>query len=184
MPKFFAIALKLIAIIAAPVAVIGFAISRREVSGDEYVAMLEILGTDENPGAIEIFGADIQTVSALLNFLQSWSLPLLLIVLALGILGLVLSRDKLRATLQICLGLFFSFGLWAIFLTKSSNAVTNLVDSVISSLAALVIAGYVSELSAELLNLTGLFALFFGSLAIIIWLIENRRKARSSNGLN
>lgn len=180
MPKSIALVLKFIAIVATPVTVIGFAISRREVSGDEYVAMLEILGTNANPGAIEIFGADIQTVSALLSFLQTWSLPLLLVVVALGLLGLVLSSDKLRATLQICIGLFFSFGLWAIFLTRSSNAVTNYVDSVISDLAALVISGYVAELSAELLNLTGLFALFFGALAIIIWLIENRRKARSS----
>jgi hypothetical protein len=46
-------------------------------------------------------------------------------------------------------------------------------------LSGIVIAAYLSELSARLLNLIGLLALLFGALALIFWLAMNRRKAHS-----
>jgi hypothetical protein len=97
---------------------------------------------------------------------------------------LALSKDKLRATWHICLGLFFSFGVWAVLLTRSRQAFTDLIGSEISDLSAIVIAAFLSELSARLMNLTGLLALLFGSLALLLWLLVNRRKAQSSKALN
>ena len=176
MPRIIVFSLKAIAILFIPIAVIGLVISRKEISGDQYVAVLEILGTASSPGAIEVFGADIQTVSALLNFLQVWSFPVLLTVGVLGFFGLIFSKDKLKATRHICLGLFFSFGIWAILLTRSNQAFNELLGSVISDLSAFVIATFLAELSAQLLNLTGLLALLFGTLAIVAWVIGKRRK--------
>jgi hypothetical protein len=96
MPRFIVLTLKVIAIIFAPIAILGLIVSRQAVSGDQYVAVLEIIGTNSKPGAIEIFGADIQTVASLLNFFQAWSLPVLLLIIALGFISLILSKDKLR----------------------------------------------------------------------------------------
>ena len=180
MPRFVAFTLKIIAIVFAPVAIVGLIVSKQAVSGDQYVAVLEILGSSSAPGAIEVFGADIQTLSSLLNFFEAWSLPALIAIVALGIIGLALSKDKLRATWHICLGLFFSFGLWAALLTRSQQVFTETIGSNISNLSGIVIAAYLSELSARLLNLIGLLALLFGALALIFWLAVNRRKARSS----
>lgn len=182
MSRFVLLALKFASIIFAPIAVIGFTVSKRAISGDQYAAVLELFGNDSQPGALEIFGADIQTVSSLLDFFGMWSLPVIVAIVLLGIAGLVLSQDKLRATWHICLGLFFSFGVWAYFLTRLSFAES--IGSAISDLSALVIAAYLAELSAELLNLTGLLALFFGALSFGCWLIVNRRKARARKALN
>ncbi len=180
MPRFVAFTLKIIAIIFAPIAIVGLIVSKQTISGDQYVAVLEILGSSTAPGAIEVFGADIQTLSSLLNFFQAWSLPALIAIVALGTIGLALSKDKLRATWHICLGLFFSFGIWAAFLSQSRQAFTDVIGSEISDLSGIVIAAYLSELSAKLLNLIGLLALLFGALALVFWIAVNRRKARSS----
>jgi len=184
MPRFVALALKVIAILFAPIAILGLVISRQEVTGDQYVAVLEIIGTNSKPGALEVFGADIQTVSSVLNFFQAWSLPALLLVIALGIIGLVFSRDKLRATSRVCLGMFFSFGFWAAFLSQTHQAFANSIESEISELSSVVIAAYISELSSKLFNLTGLLTLMFGALALAFWLVANGRKAQASNALN
>jgi hypothetical protein len=100
------------------------------------------------------------------------------------VIGLALSKDKLRATWHIFLGLFFSFGLWAVLLTRSRQAFTDFLGSEISDLSAIVIAAYLSELSAKLLNLIGLLALLFGVLALLTWLPAHRRKAQLSKPLN
>jgi hypothetical protein len=184
MPRLIGIALKSIAIIMTPIAVIGFVVSKRAISGDQYAAVLEIFGNSSRPGAIEIFGADIQTISTILNFFSNWSLPILIATFVLGILGLSFSNDKLKATWHFCLGLFFSFGIWAIFLTRSRQAFEETVGSAISDLAALVIASYLSAVSADLLNLTGFLAMFFGLLALCFWIQLNRRKATSSQANN
>ena len=184
MAKFFVFALKAIAITFTPIAVIGFVVSEQTISGDQYAAVMEILGSENYPGAIEIFGADTQTISALLDFLEAWSLPLLLLMGILGVLGLNFSKDRLVATFYICLGLFFSFGLWALFLSRSHEAFTEFIGSAISDLSALVMAAFLSELSAKLLNLTGLLALLFAALAFGFWLASNRRKVRGRNSLN
>jgi len=184
MSRFLAGALKLIAIVFTPIAVMGLVISKRAISGDQYAAVLEIFGNASRPGAIEIFGADIQTVSSLLDFFGAWSLPALVVIALLAISALAISNDKLRSSFQFCLGLFFSFGLWVIFLTQSNQRFSSYIGSAISDLAALVIATYLAELSAELLNLIGLLTLVFGSLAIGFWLLLNRRKTISSKTLN
>lgn len=170
--------LKLMAVLLAPITLIGYVIARQEVTGDQYVAVLELIGSSSQPGAIEIFGADMQTLTLILNFFQTWSLPALIAIVALGIIGLVLSNDKLRATWHIFLGLFFAFGLWAVLLTRSREAFTDFLGTEISDLSAIVIAAYLSELSAKLLNLTGLLALIFGVLALLTWLQANRRNAK------
>ena len=184
MPRFFAVTLKLIAVLLTPIALIGFVVARQEVTGDQYVAVLEIIGSNSQPGAIDIFGADIGTLTSILNFFQVWSLPALIAIVALGAIGLALSKDKLRATWHIFLGLFFSFGIWAALLTRSRQAFSDSLGSEISDLSAIVIAAYLSELSAKLLNLTGLLALLFGALALFTWFLINRRKARSNTALN
>lgn len=184
MPRFIAVTLKFIAVLLAPIALIGFVVARQEVTGDQYVAVLEIIGSSSQPGAIEIFGADMQTLTSILNFFQAWSLPALIAIVALGMIGLALSKDKLRATWHIFLGLFFSFGLWAVLLTRSRQAFTDFLGSEISDLSAIVIAAYLSDLSAKLLNLIGLLALLFGVLALLTWLPARRLKARSSKPLN
>lgn len=184
MPRLFIAFLKVVAVLFAPIALIGFVVARQEVSGNQYVAVLEIIGSDSQPGAIELFGADMQTLAAVLNFFQSWSLPALIAIVALGVIGLSLSKDKLRATSQVCLGMFFSFGLWAAFLSQSRQAFTNVIASEISSLSAIVIAAYLSDLSAKLLNLTGLLSLTFGALALVLWSVANRRKSRIGKALN
>lgn len=184
MPRFIAVTLKLIAVLLAPIALIAFVIARQEVTGDQYVAVLEVIESSSQPGAIEIFGADMQTLTSILNFFQAWSLPALIAIVALGVIGLALSKDKLRATWHILLGLFFSFGLWAVLLTRSRQTFTDFLGSEISDLSASVIAAYLSELSANLLNLIGLLALLFGVLALLTWLPAHRRKAQASNPLN
>jgi hypothetical protein len=184
MPRFVAVTLKVIAVLFAPIALIGFVIARQEVSGDQYVAVLEIIGSDSQPGAVEFFGADMQTLAAVLNFFQAWSLPALIAIVALGIVGLSISKDKIRATSQVCLGMFFSFGLWAALLSQSRQAFTSVIGSEISDLSSIVIAAYLSELSSRLLNLTGLLSLAFGALALVLWLVTNRRKAQASKTLN
>jgi hypothetical protein len=178
MPRIIVFALKSVSIIFIPIGIIGLVVSSKEISGNQYVAVLEILGTASSPGAIKIFGADVQSVSALLDFLQAWSFPVLLAVGVLGLVGLIFSKDKLKATRQISLGLFFSFGIWAILLTRGSQAFNELLGSAISDLSAFVIATFLAELSAELLNLTGLLALLFGTLALVTWFIGKRRKVR------
>lgn len=184
MPRFIVATLKFIAIVFTPIAVIGFVISRREISGDQYAAVLEIFGNELRPGAIEIFGADIQTISTLMKFFGTWSLPALIVFVFLEVAGLVVSNNRLVAAWHICIGLFFSFGVWAIFLSRSHQAFTNSIGPAISDLSALVISAFVSELSAGLLSLTGLLALFFGILALGFWFLANRRKASSSKSLN
>ena len=179
MAKFFVFTLKALAIIFTPIAVIGFVVSRQVISGDQYAAVMEILGSENSPGAIEIFGADTQTISALLDFLEAWSFPLLLLMGILGTLGLIFSKDKLEATFRICLGLFFSFGVWALLLSRSTKAFAEFIGSAISDLSALVMAAFLSELSAKLLNVTGLLALLCASLAFGFWLATNRRKSRN-----
>jgi len=184
MPRVFVTAFKFIAIVFAPIAVIGFVISRREISGDQYAAVLEIFGNDSQPGAVEIFGADVQTISSLLTFLGIWSLPALVATALLGATGLFLSKERLVSTWHICLGMFFSFGVWAIFLSRSSEAFTEFVSANISQLSALVIAAYLADLSAHLLNLTGLLALLFGFLSFAFWVLAKRRTARLPKALN
>ena len=179
MAKIFVFTLKALAIIFTPIAVIGFMVSRQVISGDQYAAVMEILGSENSPGAIEIFGADTQTISGLLDFLEAWSFPLLLLMGILGTLGLIFSKDKLEATFRICLGLFFSFGVWALFLSRSRQAFTEFIGSAISDLSASVMAAFLSELSAKLLNVTGLLALLFAALAFGFWLATNRRKSRN-----
>jgi hypothetical protein len=93
---------------------------------------------------------------------------------------LALSKDKLRATWHICLGLFFSFGVWVVLLTRSQQAFTDSIGSELSGLSGIVIAAYLAELSAKLLNLIGLLSLLFGVLALLFWFALNRRKAHSS----
>jgi hypothetical protein len=106
--------------------------------------------------------------------------PVLLLIIALGFISLILSKDKLRATRNFCLGMFFSFGIWAAFLSQSRQAFTDVIGSEISDLSSVVIAAYLSALSSKLLNLTGLLALMFGALAIIFWLLASRRKAQAA----
>jgi hypothetical protein len=177
-------ALKLIAIAFTPIALMGLVISKQAISGDQYAAVLEVFGNASRPGAIEVFGADIQTVSSLLDFFGAWSLPALVVIALLATSALALSNDRLRSSFLFCLGLFFSFGLWVIFLTQSNQRFSSYIGSAISDLSALVIAAYLSELSAELLNLIGLLTLVFGSLAIGFWLLLTRRKTISSKTLN
>lgn len=184
MPRFVAVTLKVIAVLFAPIALIGFVVARQEVSGDQYVAVLEIIGSDSQPGAIELFGADMQTLAAVLNFFQAWSLPALIAIIALGIIGLSFSKDKLKATSQVCLGMFFSFGLWTAFLSQSRQAVNNSIGSEISDLSSIVIAAYLSDLSSKLLNLIGLLSLTFGALALLLWAAASRRKSRLAKALN
>ena len=169
--------LNIVAVILAPIAFIGFVISQQIISGDQYVAVLEILGSSLQPGLIEVFGADIKTIAALLDFFETWSLPLLLAITAYGILGLIVSRYRVRASFQICLGLFFSFGFWAVLLSRSLEIFTKFMGEDISDLSALIIAQFLSELSSELLTLTGLLALVFGVLSFGFWAIGKRRKA-------
>ena len=184
MPRFLVVTLKTIAIVFAPIAIVGLVTSTKAVSGDQYVAVLEILGSNSTPGSIEVFGADIQTLSSLLNFFEAWSLPSLIAIAALGLIGLALSRDKLRATWHICLGMFFSFGLWALLLSRCQQVFTEFIGSGISDLSAVALAIFLSELSEDLLTLIGLLALLFGLLALLFWLTANRRKARSSKAFN
>jgi len=172
--------LKMIAILFTPVTIIGFEISRQEISGDQYAAALEVFGSETRPGAIEVFGVHIQTLSSLFDFFQSWSLNALVAVICLGIFGLALSGDRLKATWHFCLGLFVSFGIWAVFFTRSQRAFSEFIGSAVSDLSAQVIAKYLSDLSAKLLSLTGTLALLFGLLALILWALINRRKASSS----
>ena len=70
------------------------------------------------------------------------------------------------------------------FLSRSHEAFTEFIGSAISDLSALVMAAFLSELSAKLLNLTGLLALLFAALAFGFWLASNRRKVRGRNSLN
>lgn len=184
MPRSLLGAFKLIAIILTPIALIGFVISRREISGDQYVAVLEIFGNDTQPGAVEIFGADIQTISSLLKFFETWSLPALIAIVVLGLVGLGFSKDKLRSTWHFCLGLFFSFGVWAAFLTRSHATFSNFADSAVSDLSALVIREYLFDISAELLNLLGFLALVFGSLAFGLWALAKRLRTSTQESLN
>lgn len=184
MPRFLAGILKLIAIVFTPIAVMGLVISKRAITGDQYAASLEIFGNASRPGAVEIFGADIQTVSSLLDFFGAWSLPALVAFALLGISALALSNDRLRSSFQFCLGLFFSFGLWVILLTQSNQRFSIFAGGAISDLSALVIATYLAELRAELMNLLGLLTLVFGILAIGFWLLLTRRKTAPSKSLN
>lgn len=184
MPRFIVNLFKFIAIVFAPIAVIGFVVSKREISGNQYAAVLEVFGNGSVPGAIQIFGADIHTISSLLDFLGTWSLPVLIATAILGITGLVFSSERLVSTWHICLGMFFSFGVWAIFLSRSREAFAEFVGANISELSAQVIAAYLSELSAALLNLTGLLALLFGFLSFAFWVLAKRRTARSPKALN
>lgn len=184
MSKFLLLSLKIIAIAFTPLAVIGFTVSKREITGDQYAAVLELFGNNSRPGAIEVFGADIQTVSSLLDVLGTWSLPALVAIVCLGVARLVFSNDRLASTFHICLGLFISFGVWAMFITRSQQAFTESIGPAISDLAALVISAYLSELSAGLLNITGLLALFFGTLALGFWALLNRRRASTRRPLN
>ena len=184
MPKFIGISLNAAAIVLTPIAVIGYVVSKRVISGDQYAAVLEIFGNGSRPGAVEIFGADIQTISTILNFFSAWSLPILVATFVLGITGLSFSNDKLKAGWHFCLGLFFSFGVWAVFFTRSRQAFEETVGSAISDLAALVIASYLSAVSADLLNLMGFLAMFFGLLALSFWIQLNRRKATSGQANN
>lgn len=184
MPRFIGGALKLIAILLTPIAVIGFVISKRAISGDQYAAVLEIFGNGSRPGAVEIFGADIETISSILNFFSAWSLPILIATFVFGLVGLSFSNDKLKATWHFCLGLFFSFGVWAVFLTRSRQAFAETIALSISDLSALVIASYLSEVSAGLLNLTGFLAMLFGLLSFGFWIQLNRRKSTSGQAHN
>ncbi len=184
MPRFIVATLKFIAIVFTPIAVIGFAVSKRKISGDQYSAVLEIFGNDSRPGAIEIFGTNIQTISTLLNFFGTWSLPALVAMSLSGFIALYFSKDRLKSTWRICLGLFFSFGIWALFLTQSRAAFTEFLSTSISDLSAVVIAAYLSELSAELLNLTGMLALLFGALGFGFWALAHRRKVSATKALN
>ena len=86
--------------------------------------------------------------------------------------------------LQSLLTLFFSFGIWALFLTQSRAAFTEFLSTSISDLSAVVIAAYLSELSAELLNLTGMLALLFGALGFGFWALAHRRKVSATKALN
>lgn len=184
MTRFFAFALKAIAIFFAPIAVAGFVVSRQAISGDQYAAVIEIIGTNEKPGAIQIFGLETSALSKLIDFLDAWSLPIMLAVGVLGILGLIFSGDKLRATFHVCAGLFVSFGAWALLFTRSSQAFTEFVGSQISDLSAMVMAAFLAELSAKLLNVSGQLALMFAGLAFGFWLASRRRKAHSENPFN
>jgi len=184
MSRFLVGALKLIAIIFTPIAVMGLLITKRTVSGDQYAAVLEIFGNASRPGAIEIFGADIQTISSLLDFFGAWSLPTLVVISLLGLSALAVSNDRVQSSFHFCLGLFFSFGIWAALLTQSHQRFASIVGSDISDFAGVVITSYLAELSFEILNLVGLLTLVFGVLAIWFWLLLNRRKTRTSKTLN
>jgi len=184
MPRYLVATLKFIAIVFTPIAVIGFVISKRVISGDQYAAVLEIFGNESRPGAIEIFGADIQTISTLIKFFGTWSLPALAVFVFLEIAGLAVSKNRFVSAWHMCLGLFFSFGVWTIFLSKSLQAFTESVSPSVSDLSALVISVLVSELSAALLSLTGLLALFFGALALGFWFLANRRRSSATKSLN
>lgn len=184
MTRLFVFILKALAIIFIPIAVIAFVISKQAISGDQYAAVMEILGSEARPGAMEILGADTQTIAALLDFFDSWSLAILLLVGVFGVLGLVFSKDKAAAAFRICLGLFFSFGIWTLLLSRSRQAFTEFIGSAISDLSAKVMAAFLSELSTKLLNLTGLLALLFATVTLGFWLASNRRKLRSQTTLN
>lgn len=184
MPRFITIALKFGAIVLSPIALIGYVVSKRTISGDQYAAVLEIFGSENRPGVIKIFGADIQTISSILDFFNSWSLPILIATFVLGLAGLSFSKDKLSATWHFCLGLFFSFGVWAVFLTRSRQAFAETIGLSLTDLSALVIASYLSEVSAGLLNLTGFLSILFGLLAVGFWIQLNRRKSASGQANN
>jgi hypothetical protein len=184
MSRLLALVIKLIAITLTPIAVIGFAVSKRVISGDQYVAALEIFGNDSRPGAFQVFGSDISTVLKVLNFFKTWSLPFLLAIVFVGIALVVVSRNRLASTWHICLGLFISFGIWAVCLTQIRQIINEIVGSAISSLSARVINAYLSKLCADLLNLTGLLALTFGAIALGFWVLANRRKVSASKRLN
>jgi hypothetical protein len=184
MPRYIVATLKLIAIVFTPIAVIGFVISKQEISGDQYVAVLEIFGNESQPGVIKVFGADIHTISTLIKFFGNWSLPALVVFIFLEIAGLTISKNKFDSAWHMSLGLFFSFGVWAIFLSNGPQAFAKSIGTSVSDLSALVISVYVSELSAQLLSLTGLLALFFGALAMVFWFLANRRKVSATSALN
>lgn len=134
MLKTFLATLKFIAILFAPVTIIGFEISRQQISGDQYVAALEVFGSDTRTGAIEVFGVNIQTLASLFDFFQTWSLTALVAITCLGIFGLILSSDRLKATWHFFLGLFVSFGVWAVFFTRSQRAFSDFIGSAISNI--------------------------------------------------
>jgi len=184
MSRFLALILKLIAITLTPIAVIGFSISERAISGDQYVAALELFGNDSRPGAIQVFGSDISTILRVLNFFKTWSLPVLLAIFLIGIALVVVSKNRLASTWHLCLGLFISFGIWAVCLTRIRQTFNEIVGSAISGLSARVINAYLSKLCADLLNLTGLLALIFGAIALGFWVLANRRKVSASKRLN
>jgi hypothetical protein len=184
MPRSLAISLKFFAIVFTPIAVIGFVLSKTAISGDQYAAVLELFGNDSRAGAIQIIDVDVRTISSLLDFFGTWSLPALVAIVLVGIALLIVSNDRIASTWHICLGLFFSFGIWAIFLAKSRPAIVEIVGSDISNLSAQVITAFLSHLSEELLNLTGILTLVFGALALGFWVLAARLKASANNSLN
>ena len=50
MPRFIVNLFKFIAIVFAPIAVIGFVVSKREISGNQYAAVLEVFGNGSVKG--------------------------------------------------------------------------------------------------------------------------------------
>ena len=177
MTRFIALVLKGITIFVIPIAVILIAISRKAVTGNEYAAVVEILGTTNVPGAIQIFGVDTETISHILDWIDTWSLALLLGTLAIATASLVLSKDRLRTSSQLSLGLFFTFGIWSVIINKSNDVFTAAIGDSISDLSAVVIATYLAALSQSLLNLIGGLALVFGIVALGLWLFGARRDA-------
>jgi hypothetical protein len=184
MSRFLVLIVKLIAIALTPIAVIGFVVSKRAISGDQYVAALELFGNASRRGAFQIFSADISTISSVLNFFETWSLPVLLAIVLVGIALVVISKNRVDSTWHICLGLFISFGIWAVGLTRMRQMFNEIVGSTLSGLSARVINAYLSKLCADLLNLTGLLALIFGAITLGFWVLANRRKVSASKLLN
>jgi uncharacterized membrane protein len=169
--------LRAVTILVLPIAVISLIISRKAVTGNEYAAVVEILGTNNAPGAIQIFGADTQTISNILDWIDTWSLALLVSAIAIALAAFLLSNDRIRAGRQLSLGLFFTFGIWSVIINKSNDVFTAAIGDSISDLSAVVIATYLAALSQSLLNLIGGLALVFGIVALGLWLFGARRDA-------
>ncbi len=175
MKRTVALILKMLTILILPIAVVSLVISRKSVTGNEYAAVVEILGTGNKPGALQIFSADTQTVSNILDWMDTWSLALLVAVIALALTAFLLSKDRIRACRQLSLGLFFSFGISFLAINKSNDVFISAISDSVSDISAIVMATYLAALSNSLLNLIGGLALFFALTALAMWLVGSRR---------
>ena len=184
MLNFVSVILRTFVIFFIPVAAVLSVASRQAITGDQYAAVREIVGTEDKPGSVELLGTDIRRVAYIFDFIQTWSAPVLVVMLLLVTLGLLTSTDKLRAVTHIFLGLFFSFGFWTVILTQSYEMFNNSVGPSVSQTAGNVLSAYLLIMIRDLVNFTGLTTLLFGLLALGLWVAMNRRQANTNNFLN